>query len=414
MNEQLHLSRLLGAGVFKGAEKVGSLRDLAIVAEAKIPEVTYLVCARPFGAPPLFVPWKEVASFGEKEIRVRIGEYAHYIERPGKHLVLLSDHILDKKVVDMEDREVEVVYDIGLVSKDGKLYATEVDISRYGLLCRLGLRWLAQAIYKSGRISKQTVPWSYIQPLGEGLDSFRGDLKLTVLRENLSELPTVDLADILEALDPERRVELFNQLDTDHASDTLEEIDPNVQRDLVSSLKKERVAELIDQMTPAQAADTLSALPLAETQSILPLLDPENAGKIKSILDAQEQQIVNFATTDVLKVGPDESVAMVIAAYREASKNIAVHSYAYVTDTSGKLLGLVGLKDLVLATAERRVSEIMQEKLVSLGPENTLREAAELFNRYGFRALPVTDAAGTLLGAIPYRDIMKLKHRFVG
>ena len=54
--------------------------------------------------------------------------------------VLLRDYLLDKKVLDMDDREVEVVYDIRLVRTGGRLYVADVDISRYGLLCRVGLK----------------------------------------------------------------------------------------------------------------------------------------------------------------------------------------------------------------------------------------------------------------------------------
>ena len=76
------------------------------------------------------------------------------------------------------------------------------------------------------------------------MGSFRGNVKLNVLMETLSEIHPVDLADILEELDNEQRLVIFSELDTEQASDTLEEINPNVQREIVSSLKRERVVQL--------------------------------------------------------------------------------------------------------------------------------------------------------------------------
>ena len=90
---------------------------------------------------------------------------------------------------------------------------------------------------------------------------FEGNVKLNLLKEKLPQIHPVDLADILEELDHDHRVAIFNQLETEHASDTLQEVEPRVQRKLVSSLPIERVAEIVNEMTPAQAADILAALP---------------------------------------------------------------------------------------------------------------------------------------------------------
>lgn len=408
-----HLARILGTKILTMGEKLGTLQDFVASTHGKIPEVTHLVCCRPFGAPSLYIPWKSVTFFEVKQIILEDNDFSKYIEVPTHEAVLLKDQVLDKKVVDMEDREVEVVYDIRLIPHDGKLYASEVDISRFVLLCRIGLRPLAQLIYRHGKLKKQSIPWAYIQPLPENLGRFRGDLKLKVLKENLGDLPAVDLADILETLNSEQRLAIFSQLETEHASDTLEQIDPNVQRELISSLNKEHVAKLVDEMTPAQAADILSALSHAEAEVLLPLLNQERAAKIKAILETQDQQIVNFVTTAFLTVSPEATIKEVLNKYREKAKDIEVVWYLYATDTEGKLVGLLGLPELVLAAPDAKFKDIMIDKTVTLNPENTLKEAAEMFARYGYRAIPITDHADKLLGVIPYRDVMNLKHRFL-
>ena len=149
------------------------------------------------------------------------------------------------------------------------------------------------------------ISWTYVQPLPSPMGSFRGNVKLKVLMETLSEIHPVDLADILEELDNEQRVMIFSELDTGQASDTLEEIDPNVQRELVSSLKRERVVQLIDEMTPGQAADILSVLPASDAEEIILALDKENVKKIRAILEKQEETITDYATSEYIRFPPE-------------------------------------------------------------------------------------------------------------
>ena len=94
---------------------------------------------------------------------------------------------MDKKVLDIDDNELEVVYDVKLVMSNNKLYVTEVDSSKYGFLRRIGLKWLANFIYRlADKIKTDTIPWTYVQPLPENIDSFKGNVKLKVLKEKLS------------------------------------------------------------------------------------------------------------------------------------------------------------------------------------------------------------------------------------
>ena len=78
-----------------------------------------------------------------------------------------------------------------------------------------------------------------------------------------------------------------------------------------------------------------------------------------------------------------------------------------------KLIGVIDLKELLQANESALLKDIMIDNVITLSPESTLREASALFQRYGFRAIPVVDESDLIYGVIPYRDIMNLKHRFV-
>jgi Mg/Co/Ni transporter MgtE len=223
----------------------------------------------------------------------------------------------------------------------------------------------------------------------------------------------VDLADILEELDSSQRALLLGGLETEHASDTLEEIEPAVQRDIVFSLSKVRVAELIREMTPGQAADIVSVLPAAEKRAILKLLEPAQVAKIDEIMEKQDTTILNFATPNFLRCSPETTVEQARNQLRDTAKSTDVVMYFYIVDGSGKLLGVVDIKEVFVAQDTERLKDLMVENVISLNKDATMKQAADMFLRYGFRALPITDENDIILGVVPYRDVMNLKHRIL-
>ncbi len=412
-NEQGYfLSEILGAKVLMHGKKIGRLNDLVIKENGTLPVVTHLFIGRPFGETSL-VSWEAVKSFAAKAIEIDV-DLARCEKEPEDRAILLRDNILDKKALDMDGHEVEVVYDVRLVDRNHKLYVSDVDLSRYGLLRRMGLKGLANFIYKLAEsIQEQTISWKYIQPLPSRLGRFHGDVQLNVLKEALSDMQPVDVADILEELDHDQRVAIFEELEPEHASDTLEEISPNVQRDLVSSLKVEKAAQLINEMTPAQAADVLAVLPGDVAKDILELLEPENIQKIQPILEQQEQNILNYATLDILKVSPEMTAEQVQDQYRVMAQGKDVIMYLYVVDAQDRLLGVLDVKELLQSDSQACLRDIMIEQVISLDADSTLREASAMFTRYGFRAIPVLNEQRQILGVVTYRDVMNLKHRFI-
>jgi len=408
------LSEMLGAKVMLGEKKIGSLADLMIVETGKLPEVRNFVIYRPFGDPLLLIPWERMVTLEPQKLVIDVDDLKKFENSPPDDAILLRDHILDKKVLDTEDAEVEVVYDIRLVERNAKLYVTEVDTSKSSRLRRLGFGFLSGVLApQEDSRDSGSISWMYIQPLPSHISSFKGDVKLKVLKETLAEIHPVDLADILEELDHDQRVMVFTSLDHEHASDTLEEIEPNVQRDIISSLSKEKVVQLINDMTPGQAADILAVLPLSEAQIILAALNAETAKKIQSIVSKQEEKVLHYTTQKILKFSPETTVEYVQNDYPRHARGKDVIMYVYVVSEENTLLGVVDLKELLQADDKAFLKDIMVENVISLNTESTLKEASQSFARYDFRALPVIDDKNRLVGVIPYRDVMNLTHHFL-
>jgi len=411
LEREFFLSEILGRRVFVKRERIGRLSDLAIVETARLPQVTHVVVDRPYGYPSLTVPWEKVLLISNQEVVLDVAAdmLGEFERAPQQGLILLHDHILDKKILDMDDHEVEVVYDVKLALQNGRLYAAEVDFSRYRALRRLGLHRLAALLAERNRDKR--VSWLYVQPLPEGLGSFTGNIKLKVPKAQLDEIHPVDLADILEELEGGQRVALFNALNAEQASDALEEIEPRVQRELIHAIAKERAALLINEMSPAQAADILAILPRDEAAAILKLIDRDKSAKVGHIIGEHDEQILLYASPKLIRLPASTAAGEVLARYRELASGKDVASYIYVTDAAGVLKGVVDLREIVEAQPDQTLGEIMTEHVIALPQDATLRDAAMLFERYDFRALPVTDESDQLLGAVSSRDLRALRPR---
>jgi CBS domain-containing protein len=411
IEHEFFLSEILDRRVFVKRHRIGRLSDLAIIETGKLPEVTQVVVARRYGYPALTIPWDKVLLISNHEVVLDIVEenLAQYERAPQAHLILLHDHILDKKILDMDDHDVEVVYDVKLAFQNGKLYAAEVDYSRYRALRRLGLHKLAKLL--ADRNKENRVSWLYVQPLPEQLGSFAGNIKLKVPKAELNEIHPVDLADILEELEGGPRVALFNALEPAQASDTLEEVEPRVQRQLIHAIEKERAAMLINEMSPAQAADILAILPRDEAAAILKLIDQEKSYKVEHIIGEHNEQILLYASPELIRLPATTPAAEVLDRYRELATGKDVVMYVYVTDAAGALKGVVDIREIVAAETGQTLGDIMTEHVIALPKDATLRDAVMLFERYDFRALPITDESDQLLGAVSSRDVRALRPR---
>ena len=410
LERKFFLSEIIGRKVYLINQKIGSLSDMVIVETGKFPEVTHFVVSRSFGYPSLLLPVDKLTLISNTEIVFDVIDPVEYERLPAEGAILLRSHILDKKILDMDGHEVEVIYDISLDFQGDKLYVSEVDISRRRLLRRMGLKSLAGWLSRQ-RKEDAMISWMYVQQLPERIDTFKGHVKLNVLKENISDIHPVDLADILEELDGDQRIAVFKELEPEQASETLEEVEPRVQRELIRSMEKRQAAQLIEARSPAQAAVILAALPSAEADELLKMINKDSAIKIQNIIDHHDENILLFSTQKFIKMPASTKVDEVLTDFRQIARNMDVIMYVYVTDKLDTLKGIVDFRELLAAEPEQLLKEIMVENIISLNPEDTLNDAVAMFARYDFRAIPILDAENKLLAVVSSKDIRGIEPR---
>jgi magnesium transporter len=410
LEHEFFLTEIIGRRVYLKSQSIGKLKDIVIQEiPGKIPEVTHLLVHRPYGDSALLIPWDKTAMISNTEIVADIENIAGFELNPLDSHIFLKDYILDKKILDMDGHEVEVVYDVKLLFQNDRLFVSEVDFNRFRILRRMGFNKLAN--YLARYKEESSISWLYVQPLPETISSFKGNVRLNVLKENINDIHPVDLADILEELDGSQRMALFNELEPELASDTLEEVEPRVQRELIRSMEKEKAAELINEMSPAQAAEILSVLPASEADEIIEYVDIESKERVQQIIEHNNENIMLYATQNVIRRPGSTLAKDVIDNYREIAADMDVIMYVYVTDPDNVLQGVVDIRELISADKTQTLGDIMTDSLITLNPDESLHDAVDMFTRYSFRAIPVTDDNEHLLGVVSFHDIKGVKPR---
>ena len=400
----LFFSELLKRPVCAGkiTDRIGRVSDLVFALNEPYPEVVGIYLEFGWGKPTQLVPWDRVVKVEDDAIFVKPADgdaYPPFVDQPG--WICLDSHLMGRTILDMDGRTTEVVNDVHLLEAKGRLLLIHVDTSFNGFLRRWGLGRFHWA-------QDELVSWKFVQPLSLEDAAATDKVSLSVTRKQLKELPSEDLADVLEELSGEEQQALFSALDSEKAAETLIEAEPRAQRQLIANLRKERARTILSEMSVPQLADLFSVLPHDDMTELMELLPGPSAERIHAILSEREATAGALLSTDCVKVDKEATVGKVLGDLRSSGREPETISYLYVVNGDGStLVGVVDLRELVLAGDGTAIGELMAFPVVAAEATDLKEDLAEIFAKYHYRMIPVVDSADHLLGVIRYNDIMK-------
>jgi len=402
----LFLSEVLDRKVkTQGGVTVGKLKDFVMKDDPHYAEVTGLIVERSLGRPSWNVPWSNVIDVGTDKTVVQDPPEGKYPEiKHGEVQLLLRDEILDKRILDIEGFDVEVVYDIQLLLVEHKLFVVGADVGRHAFLRRLGFGRIVKSVLENSS-KEDIIPWRYVQPLPADLTSTKGDVKLNITREGLKDIHPEDLADILEELSQEERIHIFNALDHQVAADALEATEPRVQREILASTSAERAAQIFAHLSPVQIADIISILPRDDSEEFLKILKGDVASKVHLLLDQHDVPASTLAMSCFLGFPGNITVEEAFTRFREEARHCDVTMYIYVIDDQRHLKGVIDIKELLQAEPNSMLESIMTRNVVTVTPKTMRGEIEALFRKYRFRAIPIVDKSRRIVGVIREKDV---------
>ena len=226
------------------------------------------------------------------------------------------------------------------------------------------------------------------------------------VKEMLREFPPPDLADLFLDMDEELRSVLFRILSTDQAADLFEMLPPPEQEELITSLSKERLTHILEEMEPDDRTSLLEELPAKVAHRLLSLLPHEERRIAQMLLNYPEDSVGRLMTTDFISFKSHLTVAESLEKIRTVGHEIENIDYCYVIEENFQLTGIVSLRNLVLASPDEKLEDLMLKEVVSLPATEDQEEAAKLCAKYDLLALPVVDSHEKLIGVVTVDDLM--------
>jgi magnesium transporter len=383
--------------------EVGTLKDLAVVPQGQFPAVQWAILATGDGEQ--VVKWADMAQeIGHLRLRGR-REGMQTVTLPPEALRLSRD-LLDKQIVDTHGAKVVRVNDLQLSEVDGQLRLVGADVGLRGLLRRVGAESLAERVLGlAGRkLPRGIIPWHLVEPL----DTPDAKVRVTVPRTKLALLHPADIADIVEEMAADERRQVFEQLDIATAAEALSEVEPEMQAAIVSDLDEERAADILDEMAPDEAADLLQDLPEDRREELVDLMEKDEKEDVEELLTHDEDTAGGIMTTQFFALPADLTAEQAIDRLRELKPDPELTYYLYVVDAQGRLDGVISLRDLVVASPQSKLSEVMDPHVLKVEATTPKEEVAALIAKYDLLALPVVDARRTLLGTVTVDDVVEI------
>ena len=231
--------------------------------------------------------------------------------------------------------------------------------------------------------------------------------KYATLRDILVTMNPSDVAGLFSGLEENQIPLLFRLLPKELAAETFVEMDPDAQALLIRGFSDNELKEVVSELYVDDAADLVEEMPANVVRRILAQADPEMRSSINQILRYPENSAGSIMTTEYVSLRPDMTVEEAILRIRRQGVDKETIYTCYVLSKDRTLLGLVTVKDLLLAEDdETPIQELMLTNLISVTTQTDQEEVARMFSKYNFLALPVVDGENRMVGIVTFDDAM--------
>ena len=233
------------------------------------------------------------------------------------------------------------------------------------------------------------------------------DKKYATLKDILVTMNPSDVAGLFDGLEDKQIPLMFRLLPKELAAETFVEMEADAQELLIRGFSDNELKEVLDELYVDDAADIVEEMPANVVKRILKNVDPEMRSSINQILRYPEYSAGSIMTTEYVSLRPHMTVEESILRIRRQGFDKETIYTCYVTAKDRTLLGLVTVKDLLLAEDdETKIEDIMVTNLIHVNTQTDQEEVARMLGRYDFLALPVVDGEGRMVGIVTFDDAM--------
>ncbi|MES2373662.1 MAG: magnesium transporter [Bacteroidota bacterium] len=225
------------------------------------------------------------------------------------------------------------------------------------------------------------------------------------IREFLDDQNISDVAELINEY-PEYEAQIIANMAIHRASSVFKILDISQQKDIIKELPPAKTAELLNELPADDRTDFLEELPKAVIRDLIKLLDPEERKITLSLLGYPEDSVGRLMTPDYVYVYLHNTVNDVFETIRKHAKSSETIDVIYVIDQYGQLIDDIRIRDVILASPDKRVDEIIDGRYVSLNVNDDQEYASQVFKMNNRVALPVIDDHNILLGIVTIDDML--------
>jgi len=229
-------------------------------------------------------------------------------------------------------------------------------------------------------------------------------------RDLLKEMQPADIAELLAGMDIEKIAPVISLLDGETAAEILNQFDPEVVRRVLGLMDSEKVSAILDEMYSDDVADLLNELPELEKDKILNLMETEDAVDVRELLEYKKDTAGGIMTTEYVAIRQDITAQRAIEVLRDTAPDAETVYYVYVINDKNQLVGVISLRELIVAPPGTLIENIMHRKVKSVNVHMDQEEVAAMVSKYDFLAVPVVDDDNSLVGIITVDDIIDVIH----
>ena len=231
--------------------------------------------------------------------------------------------------------------------------------------------------------------------------------KYTTLRDILSTMNPSDVAGLFDGLEEKQIPLMYRLLPKELAAETFVEMEPEAQEVLIRGFSDNELKEVLDELYVDDAVDLVEEMPANVVNRILKNADPEMRKSINQILRYPEYSAGSIMTTEFVSLRPNMTVEEAILRIRRQGVDKETIYTCYVLAKDRKLIGLVTVKDLLLAADdEMTIEELMLTNVIYVTTKTDQEEVAQMFSKYNFLAMPVVDGEDRMVGIVTFDDAL--------
>lgn len=227
-------------------------------------------------------------------------------------------------------------------------------------------------------------------------------------RREIAEMNPVDIAALIEEFPEEERTKIFRLLPKSLAADVFSYLPIELEQDIIVALSDKEAGHILDNLNADDAADLIDEMPANVVKKLLANADPETRRDINHLLQYPDDSAGSIMTVEFMDLKEAYTVEQSLRKIRMEGIDKETINTCYILNPHRRLLGAISLRRLLLSDPVEKMSNIMEDHVISVSTRTDQEEVAQLFQKYDFTSIPVVDSENRLVGIITVDDIVDI------